>query len=92
MITSPNAKLEELAYELLRWYGDNTVNPIPEPHPTYGMPEARIEAAAVIAALTAATPFDHTWTISNHPLVAWIGDTFQVHWKRASQGFAVLAG
>ena len=82
MITSPNAKLEELAYELLRWYGTDL----------YTMASARVEAAAVIAALIAATPFNDAWTVAEHPLVEWIGSTFLVHWKRASQGFAVLAG
>ena len=82
MITSPNAKLEELAYELLRWYGTDL----------YTMASARVEAAAVIAALIAATPFDDAWTVDNHPLNEWIAEVFQVHNKRASQGFAALAG
>ena len=82
MITSPNAKREELAYELLRWYGTDL----------YTMASARVEAAAVIAALIAATPFDTAWTVDNLPLTGWISDTFQVHWKRAAQGIAVLAG
>ena len=76
MITTPNAKREELAYELLRWY-------------TLSMADARTLADDVIAALVAATPFDDSWTVANHPLVAWLGDTFMVHWKRASQAFAV---
>jgi hypothetical protein len=77
MITSPNAKREELAYELLRWYASGA----------YGMTQARAAADAIIAALIAATPFDTAWTVNKHPLTAWIADVFQVHWKRASQSY-----
>ncbi len=83
MITTPLAKHAELAYELFRWYR------LREDGDTYA--DAELSATAVINALVAATPFDLSWTVPSHPIIAWISDTFQVHWKRAAQAYSEFA-
>ena len=78
MITSPQAKHEELAYELLRWYNSAT----------YTITQARLDATDVIEFMLAAiaTSELNRQPVVHHPLTEWIANTFIVHWWIAGIG------
>lgn len=81
MITTPNAKHEELAYELLRWYRSAT----------YTITEARVDATTMIEVMLAAIATSELTRqpVTQHPLTEWLANVFIVHWWVA--GLAVAA-